>query len=344
MATTLAVPGAYPTIADALEVAPDGAVISLAPGTYAERLQVAGRRLTVRAAGEAGSAVIEATALDGPALAVVSGEVTVEGVVFTSGDYPAVTATGGRLRLRRCELSAGYGAGLQASDGATVEASEVRVLRGQHGLVFSDAGGTVESCEVRGVTDDGIIVRLGADPVVRSTTVADCGHRGVYVYQSGRPTIERCDISGTGDAGIVVANGGAPTIVESWIHDTRGVGIAFGPGCGGVVDRCRVEATAAPGVDVDPTANPAVTLDEGAAPKAGVGVTDGAADRNEAEVEQLLAELDSMIGLAGVKAEVRALIDEIQVNEWRRGAGLSVGAASHHLIFTGAPGTGKTTV
>jgi SpoVK/Ycf46/Vps4 family AAA+-type ATPase len=48
--------------------------------------------------------------------------------------------------------------------------------------------------------------------------------------------------------------------------------------------------------------------------------------------------------LAGVKAEVRALIDEIQVNEWRRGAGLAVGAVSHHLIFTGAPGTGKTTV
>jgi SpoVK/Ycf46/Vps4 family AAA+-type ATPase len=51
-----------------------------------------------------------------------------------------------------------------------------------------------------------------------------------------------------------------------------------------------------------------------------------------------------MIGLAGVKAEVRALIDEIQVNEWRRGAGLNVGSVSHHLIFTGAPGTGKTSV
>ena len=51
-----------------------------------------------------------------------------------------------------------------------------------------------------------------------------------------------------------------------------------------------------------------------------------------------------MVGLAGVKDEVRALIDEIQVNEWRRSAGLPVGAVSHHLIFTGAPGTGKTTV
>jgi SpoVK/Ycf46/Vps4 family AAA+-type ATPase len=32
------------------------------------------------------------------------------------------------------------------------------------------------------------------------------------------------------------------------------------------------------------------------------------------------------------------------VNDWRRGAGLAVGAMSHHLIFAGAPGTGKTTV
>jgi AAA+ superfamily predicted ATPase len=51
-----------------------------------------------------------------------------------------------------------------------------------------------------------------------------------------------------------------------------------------------------------------------------------------------------MIGLPGVKAEVRSLVDELQVNEWRRRAGLPVGAAAHHLIFAGAPGTGKTTV
>jgi len=344
---TLAVPGAYPTIADALEVAPDGAVISLAPGTYHERVRLTGRRLTVRASGEAGSAVVDASGLDGPALTVISGEVTVEGVALTGGDYPAITASGGGLRLRGCELSAGYGAGLQADDGATIDAAEVRVVRGQHGFVFSDAGGTVESCEIRGVTDDGIIVRLGADPTIRGTTVAGCGHRGVYVYQSGRPLIERCDISGTGGTGILVALGGSPRIVGTWVHDTGGVGIAFGPGCGGAVDQCRVERTASPAVDVDPSANPTVVLsEEGRMPMTGVGV--GAAgtgkDQNAADVERLLAELDSMIGLEAVKSEVRALIDEIQVNEWRRGAGLSVGAASHHLIFTGAPGTGKTTV
>ena len=345
MPQTLAVPGSYPTVADALEVAPDGAVIALAPGTYAERIELSGRRLTVRATGEPGSAKLDAAALGGPALAVTGGEVAVEGVSLVAGDYPAVSVTGGRLRLHRCELAAGYGAGLSATDGATVDVAEVKVLRAQHGMVFSDAGGTVEASEIRDVTDDGIIVRMGADPVIKGTTVAGCGYRGVYVYQASRPTVERCDISGTGDAGILVAHHSSPRIVQTWVHDTRGSGIVVGPGCGGEIDRCRVEETGGTAVDVDEKATTTVTLsDEGAAPVAGVGVPSGGVTQDAAEMDRLLQDLDSMIGLADVKAEVRALIDEIQVNEWRRNAGLSVGAASHHLIFTGAPGTGKTTV
>ncbi|AEV82501.1 ATPase [Actinoplanes sp. SE50] len=343
MASTLAVPGTYPTIRDALEVAPDGAVITIGPGTYRERIELTGRRLTLRGSGEEGTVVVDAAALEGPALAVLSGEVTVEGLDLTSGDYPAIAVTAARVVVRKCRLRSGYAAGLQATDMATVEASEVRVLKGQNGLVFSDAGGTVESCEVRGVNDDGIIVRLGADPVIRNTTVAECGYRGVYVYQSGRPVIERCDISGTGDAGIVIANSSAPAIRETWVHQTAGSGIVVGAGCSAVVEQCRVEGTAEPKVAVDPRAQATVTLSEGGpAPRA--GITEAGAGQDAAEVDRLLGELDAMIGLAGVKNEVRALIDEIQVNEWRRSAGLSVGAASHHLIFTGAPGTGKTTV
>jgi parallel beta-helix repeat protein len=341
--STLAVPGTFPTLRDALEVAPDGAVVTVAPGTYRERIDLAGRRLTLRASGEPGSAIVDASGLDGPALSVASGDVEVDGLALTADDYPAVMIGGGRVRLRRCELSAGYGAGLQAEGGALVDAIEVRVITGQHGFVFSDAGGTVESCEIRGVSDDGVIVRQGADQVIRGTKVSDCGYRGIYVYQSGRPVIERCDVSGTGDAGIVVAYASAPRIIDTWVHQTSGSGIVIGPGCTVTVEQCRVEDTADPPVRVDPGAKATVTLSDGSGlPRAGV-VAAGAA-QDAAEVERLLTELDSMIGLDGVKNEVRALIDEIQVNEWRRGAGLSVGAVSHHLIFTGAPGTGKTTV
>ncbi|MGW1207789.1 right-handed parallel beta-helix repeat-containing protein [Streptomyces cyaneofuscatus] len=269
---------------------------------------------------------------------------------------------GSRADVVDSDLSQIRNTAVSVSDGATAQLDDCRIREASTGAWFRDhgSGGTLNNCTID-AAQTGVIVTKGADPVIERCTVTNPAEAGFYVSAEGRGTFDSCRVTGSEGYGFHVMDGCRTTLTRCRTERCARGGYEFpegfagptGDGSGGsapVVTDCTSDES---GLRTAPAPAPAVLTATQATP----GLLSTMPGQRAVEPEPVapaaepardsaavLGELDALVGLESVKREVRALTDMIEVGRRRAEAGLKAASVRRHLVFTGSPGTGKTTV
>ncbi|MFH8345269.1 right-handed parallel beta-helix repeat-containing protein [Streptomyces sp. NPDC018045] len=274
---------------------------------------------------------------------------------------------GSRADVVDSDLSQVRNTAVSVSDGATVQLDDCRIREAATGAWFRDhgSGGTLANCTID-AAQTGVIVTKGADPTVERCVVASPAEAGFYVSAEGRGTFTGCRVTGSSGYGFHIIDGCRTTLTRCRTercarggYEFADSGAAQGEGYPGgpTVQDCTSDESRAAGEPAAPA--PAVRAPVGVPATRTAGLL-GAVPTQPVQPppapepaqapavsrpsEEVLGELDKLVGLESVKREVRSLINMIEVGRRRQEAGLKAASVRRHLVFTGSPGTGKTTV
>jgi Holliday junction resolvasome RuvABC ATP-dependent DNA helicase subunit len=199
---------------------------------------------------------------------------------------------------------------------------------------------------------------VGAALALADGAISGCGGDGVYAGAGADLSLLRGRVQGSAGMGLRFAEGASGTVTDSEFSGGSADGILLETEESVQVSGCTVRNNHGSGVR---QTRPGATIEIldlisdgnlvrdafGTAATADVGAprsSGPAAKARAVSGSDPLVELERLVGLAGVKSEVTSLINLNKMAKRRVDAGLSAPPMARHLVFAGAPGTGKTTV
>ena len=255
--------------------------------------------------------------------------------VVTGGStatFTRLTADGASIRVDQASRAtftevrlSGGGELLTVTGGARAGLSAATVGGGL--LVGADADLSVRDSEISAAPAAGIRVTAGGRLTAGHCRVRDSGGHGVAIESGGTATLTECELLGSGGDGVHVETSEPVRLIRCTVRDSGGVAVSRP-----AEHRIEVEDLVE-GVSRARADDPGPVPEEPEVAAAGGEVLSGP-----------LGELETLVGLVGVKKEVTGLINLIRMSQRRKRLGLPMPPMSRHLVFAGPPGTGKTTV
>ncbi|SDT56211.1 type VII secretion AAA-ATPase EccA [Actinoplanes derwentensis] len=255
-------------------------------------------------------------------------------VVDAGGSVGLALSGPARGTVREARFSGTGAVCVQVGSGAdlTLESS---VLRGS-GLV-SEGAVQLRDSEVVDAARDGL--RIKGSVTATQTRVRNAKSDGISLEAGSSGSFTACEVLDSAAVGINVDTTEPVTLTRCVVQDSGDEDVRRAPGAQVTADSLTAGRRSQP---ASPGGTPPVSSVPAPAP-----APSQAGERTESgddELSEPLRELNSLIGLRGVKQEVTALINLIKMSQVRLQMGLPMPPMSRHLVFAGPPGTGKTTV
>ncbi|WP_211177548.1 right-handed parallel beta-helix repeat-containing protein [Pseudonocardia acidicola] len=197
--------GTHRSIAAALAAAPDGAVVTVAPGRYTEQLVIT-RLVTVVAAEGPGSVQVHSDA--GSTVSVAAGAVTLSDLDISGADpdLPTVDVYGGEAALDGCRVDGAGWTALLARGSGALAARNCRIHNGSGAgvVVTSEAAGSLEGCAFPRIASTAVVAGELGRLTVRGCEIDDPQGNGLCLNGRSVGTVEETTVRGSRKPAIVV--------------------------------------------------------------------------------------------------------------------------------------------